>query len=90
MKVTVVEGTANELNVRAGYATLDCIRLQLRASRAAMFGTPGRVELTMNLSKVAVGSRSTSRRGSARAMCARTRTAVASTTTSVGHMRSRR
>jgi outer membrane protein insertion porin family len=56
VNVNVVEGTANELNVRAGYATLDCIRLQLKASRTAMFEKPGRVELTMNLSKVAVGS----------------------------------
>jgi outer membrane protein insertion porin family len=56
VNVAVVEGTANELNVRAGYGTLDCIRLQFQASRAAMFEKPGRVEVTLNLSKVAVGS----------------------------------
>ena len=56
VNVTVVEGTANELNARAGYGTLDCIRLQLQASRTAMFEKPGRLEVTMNLSKVAVGS----------------------------------
>jgi outer membrane protein assembly factor BamA len=56
VNVAVVEGTANELNVRAGYGTLDCVRLQFQASRTAMFEKPGRVELTLNLSKVAVGS----------------------------------
>ena len=56
VNVSVVEGTANEMHVRAGYGTLDCIRLQFQASRTAVFAKPGRFEATLNLSKVAVGS----------------------------------
>jgi outer membrane protein assembly factor BamA len=56
VNVAVVEGTSNELNVKAGYGTLDCIRLQLQGSRAAVLGKPGRFEATVNLSKVAVGA----------------------------------
>jgi len=56
VNVAVVEGTSNELRTRVGYGTLDCIRLQLQASRTAVFGKPGRFEATVNLSKVAVGA----------------------------------
>jgi len=56
VNVAVVEGTSNELRTRLGYGTLDCLRLQLQASRAAVFGKPGRFEATLNLSKVAVGA----------------------------------
>jgi outer membrane protein assembly factor BamA len=56
VNVSVVEGTSNELHVRAGYGTLDCLRLQLQGSRTAVLGKPGRFEATVNLSKVAVGA----------------------------------
>jgi outer membrane protein insertion porin family len=56
VNVAVVEGSANEVRLRAGYGTLDCFRLQLQANRAAVFRRPGRLELTTNLSKVAVGA----------------------------------
>jgi outer membrane protein insertion porin family/translocation and assembly module TamA len=56
VNVAVVEGTSNELRTRVGYGTLDCFRVQLQASRAAVFGKPGRFEATLNLSKVAVGA----------------------------------
>ena len=56
VNVTVVEGTANEVHLRGGYGTLDCLRLQFKASRTALFEKPHRFEVTMNLSKVAVGS----------------------------------
>jgi outer membrane protein assembly factor BamA len=56
VNVAVVEGTSNELHVRAGYGTLDCIRLQFQGNRAAVLGKPGRFEATVNLSKVAVGA----------------------------------
>jgi outer membrane protein assembly factor BamA len=56
VNVAVVEGTSNELHARLGYGTLDCVRLQLQGSRAAVLGKPGRFEATMNLSKVAVGA----------------------------------
>jgi outer membrane protein assembly factor BamA len=56
VNVAVVEGTSNELNVKGGYGTLDCIRVQLQGSRAAVLGKPGRFEATVNLSKVAVGA----------------------------------
>jgi len=56
VNVAVVEGTSNELRTKVGYGTLDCFRLQLQASRAAVLGKPGRFEATVNLSKVAVGA----------------------------------
>ena len=56
VNVSVVEGTSNELRTRVGYGTLDCFRLQLQASRAAVLRKPGRFEATLNLSKVAVGA----------------------------------
>src|SRR4029453_17871590 len=56
VNVAVVEGTSNELRTKIGYGTLDCFRLQLQASRAAVLGKPGRFEATINLSKVAVGA----------------------------------
>ena len=55
VNVSVVEGPPHELRLRAGYATLDCFRLQLQARRAGVFGRPGHIELTTRLSKVAVG-----------------------------------
>ena len=56
VNVAVVEGTSNELRTKVGYGTLDCFRLQLQASRAAILAKPGRFEATLNLSKVAVGA----------------------------------
>jgi len=56
VNVAVVEGTSNELRTKVGYGTLDCFRLQLQASRAAVLSTPGRFEATVNLSKIAVGT----------------------------------
>ena len=56
VNVAVVEGTSNELRTQVGYGTLDCFRLQLQASRAAVFRKPGRFEATINLSKIAVGA----------------------------------
>jgi len=56
VNVAVVEGTSNELRTKIGYGTLDCFRLQLQASRAAVRAKPGRFEATINLSKVAVGA----------------------------------
>jgi outer membrane protein assembly factor BamA len=56
VNVAVVEGTSNELRTKVGYGTLDCFRLQLQASRAAVLAKPGRFEATINLSKVAVGA----------------------------------
>src|SRR6185436_17013076 len=54
VNVAVVEGTSIELRTKVGYGTLDCFRLQLQASRAAILAKPGRFEATLNLSKVAV------------------------------------
>ena len=56
VNVAVVEGTSNELRTKIGYGTLDCFRLQLQASRAAVLAKPGRFEATLNLSKIAVGA----------------------------------
>jgi outer membrane protein insertion porin family/translocation and assembly module TamA len=56
VNVAVLEGTSNELRTKIGYGTLDCFRLQLQASRAAVLAKPGRFEATVNLSKVAVGA----------------------------------
>ena len=56
VNVAVVEGTSNELDLKAGYGTLDCFRLQLQGNRVAVLGKPGRFEATVNLSKVAVGA----------------------------------
>ena len=55
VNVAVVEGPPHEVRLRAGYATLDCFRLQLQARRTGVFNQPGRLELTTRLSKVAVG-----------------------------------
>ena len=55
VNVSVVEGPPHEVRLRAGYATLDCFRLQLQARRAGIFDRPGQLELTTRLSKVAVG-----------------------------------
>jgi len=56
VNVAVVEGPSNQLRLRAGYGTLDCFRLQVQGHRTAVFRRPGRFEVTMNLSKVAVGA----------------------------------
>ena len=56
VNVAVIEGTSNELRTKVGYGTLDCFRLQLQASRAAVLEKPGRFEATLNLSKIAVGA----------------------------------
>jgi len=56
VNVSVLEGPPHEVRLRAGYATLDCFRLQLQARRAGIFDRPGHVELTTRLSKVAVGA----------------------------------
>jgi outer membrane protein assembly factor BamA len=53
--VGVVEGSPNEVRLRAGYGTLDCIRLQLQGHRLGIARRPGRFEITTRLSKVAVG-----------------------------------
>jgi outer membrane protein insertion porin family/translocation and assembly module TamA len=53
--VGVVEGSANEVRLRAGYGTLDCIRVQLQGHRLGVARRPGRFEITTRLSKVAVG-----------------------------------
>ena len=39
VNVAVVEGTSNELRTKIGYGTLDCFRLQLQASRAAVLAS---------------------------------------------------
>ena len=56
VSVSTVEGLANQLRLAAGYATLDCFRLQLRHQHAGVFRRAGRFELTTNLSKIAIGS----------------------------------
>ena len=56
VSVSTVEGLANQLRLAAGYATLDCLRLQLRHQHAGVLRRAGRVELTTNLSKIAIGS----------------------------------
>jgi outer membrane protein insertion porin family/translocation and assembly module TamA len=56
VSVSTVEGLANQLKLTAGYATLDCFRLQLRHQHAGVFRRAGRFELTTNLSKIAIGS----------------------------------
>jgi outer membrane protein assembly factor BamA len=56
VSVSTVEGLANQVRLRAGYATLDCYRLQLQGRRSGVLRPSGSIELTMNLSKIAVGS----------------------------------
>ncbi|HSA55654.1 MAG TPA: BamA/TamA family outer membrane protein [Gemmatimonadaceae bacterium] len=55
LDVRTLEGKPHQLRLRAGYATLDCFRLQLQGSRSGAFRRPGRLELTANLTKLAVG-----------------------------------
>jgi outer membrane protein insertion porin family/translocation and assembly module TamA len=56
VSVTAVEGPPNQLRVAAGWATLDCFRLQTRQQRSAFMRTTGQLELTANFSKIAIGS----------------------------------
>jgi outer membrane protein insertion porin family/translocation and assembly module TamA len=55
VSVATVEGPANQVRVAAGYATLDCFRLQTRLQRSAFMRTTGQLELTANFSKIAIG-----------------------------------
>jgi len=55
VEVTTVEGPPNQLRVRAGYATLDCFRIQLHGQRAGVRRRAGRLELTSSMSKIGVG-----------------------------------
>jgi len=56
VRVAAVERYANELRLRGGYGTMDCLRLQVDMSRSAFLSPPGRLELTGRLSKVAIGA----------------------------------
>ena len=56
VSVSTIEGLANQVRLRAGYATLDCYRVQLQGRRSGVLRPSGSFELTMNLSKIAVGS----------------------------------
>ena len=55
VSVTTVEGPPNQLRLRAGYATLDCFRIQLHGQRAGVRRRAGRLELTASMSKIGVG-----------------------------------
>jgi outer membrane protein insertion porin family len=54
--VAVVEGSSNEVHLRAGYGTLDCVRLQLQVHRRGVFQGRGRFEINTSVSKVGVGA----------------------------------
>jgi outer membrane protein insertion porin family len=56
VRIAAVEGYANEVRLRGGYGTIDCLRLQADASRSAFFRPAGRLELTGRLSKVGIGA----------------------------------
>ena len=55
VEVTTIEGPPNQLRVRAGYATLDCFRIQVHGQRAGVRRRAGRLELTASMSKIGVG-----------------------------------
>ena len=55
VEVSTIEGPPNQLRVRAGYATLDCFRIQAHGQRAGVRRRAGRLELTASMSKIGVG-----------------------------------
>ena len=56
LSVTTREGLPNQMRLAAGYATLDCFRLQARNQRSGFMRTTGQMELTANFSKIGIGS----------------------------------
>ena len=56
VRIATVEGYANDVRLRGGYGTIDCLRLQGDASRSAFFRPAGRLEFTGRLSKVGIGA----------------------------------
>jgi outer membrane protein insertion porin family len=54
--VDLTEAPANQLQLRGGYGTLDCIRLQAELQHTAFLKPAGHLELSARLSKIAIGS----------------------------------
>ncbi len=55
VQVRVVEGPMRALRLGAGWATLDCVRMQGRLTHRNFFGDARRLELNARLSKIGVG-----------------------------------
>ena len=55
VEARLVEGAATELEVSAGFGTLDCFRLNTQLERTAFLRPNGRLELTGVMSKIAIG-----------------------------------
>jgi outer membrane protein insertion porin family/translocation and assembly module TamA len=55
VRIAAVERHANEVRLRGGYGTMDCMRLQVDVSRSAFLSPPGSLEITGRLSKVGIG-----------------------------------
>ena len=55
VSVTTREGPPNQVRLAAGYATLDCFRLQTRHQRSGFMRTTGQMEVTANFSKIGIG-----------------------------------